>query len=356
MSLPSSFSSRRVVAVTVSVLSLGVGACRGCEPEGGKPGAADAVAPSTTTAPAAADAAPPPPAPIADGGVVADAAAAARRPRAPGCRAPQGATSFRGRVRRPEGERSYEVRLPSPIDPDKPARVVFVIHPFGSTALDFLNATHFSEVFVPAGWAVVSPEGINKSFNAGDCCGEAAREKVDDVGFLLAIADDLREKACIDDERMYFTGFSNGGFLSQAFACAHAERVAAIGSVGAVLGVRPCAPSEPVSALLVNGIGDDVIPIDGGGPFRTRPLVETYDTWMDAGTCAESFGDAGISRSAVNAVCRTRPCREGRTLETCLVPYAHVWMVRSHPAGDAASARQTAREMLEFFDGYGVRP
>ncbi len=295
-----------------------------------------------------------------DSGVssIADASARARaaRPPAPGCRSPSGPSAYRGHLKRPEGERAFEVRLPAaPVDPMHPARVVFVIHPFGSSALDFMNATHFPEIFGAAGWVVISPEGVNKSFNAGDCCGEAAHSKIDDVGFLLAILDDVRERSCIDDDRVYLTGFSNGGFMSQAFACAHADRVGAIASVGAVLGVRPCEPSEPVSVLLVNGVGDDVIPMDGGGPFRTRPLTETLGVWRDAGHCEARFGDAGVMRSPVGATCRVEPCAEGRTLEACTVPYAHVWMVRSHPAGDPPSQRQTAREMLEFFDGYGVR-
>jgi polyhydroxybutyrate depolymerase len=277
------------------------------------------------------------------------------RPRVPGCKVTPPSRSYRGSIKRPEGDRAYEVRLP-PTDGPEPARVLFAIHPFGSTALEFLNATHLADVFGAAGWVTIAPEGINRSFNGGDCCGEAVRAKLDDVGLFLAIVDDLREHACIEDERLYLTGFSNGGFMSQAFACRHPERVGAIASVGAVLGVRPCEPKEPVSVLLVNGIGDNVIPPDGGGPFRTRPLSETLETWRDAGGCEPRFGDAGISKSIVGAACRTEPCQAGRTLEVCSVPYAHVWMVRSHPAGDVASARQTAREMLEFFETYGVRP
>jgi len=277
------------------------------------------------------------------------------RPRAPGCDKPTSAPAARHAVKRPEGERAYEVRLPTSPS-DQPARVLFAIHPFGSNANEFLKATLLHEVFSAAGWVTIAPEGIARSFNGGDCCGEAARSKIDDTGTYLAILDDLRERACIDDDRVFLTGFSNGGFMSQAFACKYPERTGAIASVGAVLGVRPCLPSEPVSVLLVNGVGDDVIPIDGGGPFRTRPLSETIDAWRAAGSCQPSlFGDAGISRSVVGANCRVEPCRDERTFEHCLVPYAHAWMVRSHPAGNAASARQTAREMLEFFEAYGVR-
>lgn len=293
----------------------------------------------------------------ASGAASSDAAAAPREP-APGCTKPVGSQplAFRGHIARPEGSRAYEVRLPAAADPQHPARVVFILHPFGSTALDYLNATHFPEIFNPAGWAVVAPDGVNRSFNAGDCCGQASREKVDDVGFLLAIIDDLKERACIQPERVYLAGFSNGGFLSQAFACAHPERVGAIQSVGGMVGVHPCEPKEPVSALIVNGIGDDVIPVDGGGPYHTHSLGETLDTWRDAGGCEDLPGDGGVSRSVVGVVCRTQSCREGRTLESCLAPYAHVWMVKSHPAGDVGSARQTAREVKEFFELHGIKP
>ncbi|MBK6696640.1 MAG: alpha/beta fold hydrolase [Myxococcales bacterium] len=344
------FAQPIVAALVFLGTTLSMAACGGCEQRDAGRGDASStvVTPAPSSPKAIADAAPE----AAPVDAAALDAAAPKRARAPGCERRDAPREFHGTVSRPEGEQRYEARLPMNRY-DAPAQILFTVHPFGSSTNEFLRHTHLAEVFGTKNWVTVAPEGVRKSFNGGDCCGEAAKSKLDDVGLLLAIADDLRERACIDDERLYVTGFSNGGFLGQAFACAHPERVGAVASVGAVLGVHPCEPREPVSVLLVNGIGDDVIPPDGGGPFRTRPLSETVRTWSRVSGCTE---DAGVTRSPVNAVCRRTACQMGRALEVCTVPYAHVWMVRSHPAGDLASARQTAREMLEFFERSGVPP
>ena len=61
---------------------------------------------------------------------------------------------------------------------------------------------------------IVSPEGIQRSFNALDCCGYALSSKIDDVGFFSEILATLeKEFAYVKSSFSYAVGWSNGGFM-----------------------------------------------------------------------------------------------------------------------------------------------
>lgn len=61
---------------------------------------------------------------------------------------------------------------------------------------------------------IVAPEGIQRSFNALDCCGYALSSKIDDVGFFSEILATLeKEFAYVKSSFSYAVGWSNGGFM-----------------------------------------------------------------------------------------------------------------------------------------------
>jgi poly(3-hydroxybutyrate) depolymerase len=49
------------------------------------------------------------------------------------------------------------------------------------------------------------------TWNAGNCCGCALENGVDDIGFLRARREKLESDYAFERKRMYFTGISNGG-------------------------------------------------------------------------------------------------------------------------------------------------
>ncbi|MGC4005207.1 MAG: PHB depolymerase family esterase [Pirellulales bacterium] len=65
------------------------------------------------------------------------------------------------------------------------------------------------------GFVVVYPYGSGDRerllfWNAGNCCGDAYRDQVDDVGFVRALLDELYRLLPIDADRMFLSGMSNG--------------------------------------------------------------------------------------------------------------------------------------------------
>jgi polyhydroxybutyrate depolymerase len=112
-----------------------------------------------------------------------------------------------------------------------------------------------------AGFVVVHPESSTSpgSWNAGACCDPAASAKVDDMGFLVALLDQLDSTLCVDDKRVYAMGLSNGGYMSYRIGCELADRVAAVGPVASGLAVSGCSPSRPVPLFAVHGTSDPLV-------------------------------------------------------------------------------------------------
>lgn len=86
--------------------------------------------------------------------------------------------------------------------------------------------------------------------------------KVGDVDRLLALVDAIDR--CAPVSSVSLVGFSNGGLMANALACAAADRVRAVVLVASgYAGLGRCAPSRPVSVLDIHGSGDTVVPYRG---------------------------------------------------------------------------------------------
>lgn len=110
--------------------------------------------------------------------------------------------------------------------------------------------------------AVVYPAGLGGSWDAGTCCGDAVKEHVDDVGFLIHVIHLVQKLRPLDLTRVYVAGFSNGGMMALRAVCERPDVFAAAVAVSATL-QAPCRGPKPVSALLVNGLRDTTIPYRG---------------------------------------------------------------------------------------------
>jgi polyhydroxybutyrate depolymerase len=96
----------------------------------------------------------------------------------------------------------------------------------------------------------------------------------------------------IDDDRVYFTGESNGGFMAYRMACDLADRIAGIWVIAGAthLEQSDCDPSRPVNVLHMHNAGDPTI-LFGGGQTATNPLstypgvLTTLSYWADYNGC-----------------------------------------------------------------------
>lgn len=162
--------------------------------------------------------------------------------------------------------RTFNVHVPSSYDPTERTPLVLNFHGFSSNAG---QQSLFSNMIAKSdaeGFIAVHPDGISSSWNGGSCCGQAASMDIDDVGFVADMLDELEQIACVDTRRVYATGMSNGGFMSNRLGCELSDRIAAIAPVAGVTGVSTCQPSRPVPVMHVHGTGDTTVPYSGAAP------------------------------------------------------------------------------------------
>jgi polyhydroxybutyrate depolymerase len=193
-------------------------------------------------------------------------------------------------------ERRYLVHLPPQYDAARNWPLVLSFHGSNSNAQIQLEFTAMNETADREGFVVVYPFGTGERerllfWNAGNCCGFAHKQQVDDVAFVQALVQRLMQEVNIDKNRVYATGMSNGAMMAYLLASEMAEVFAAIAPVAGTMGTETCRPSRPVSVLHFHGGADEFVPVEGGVGRRSATgthhfsLDHSIRAWVAANSC-----------------------------------------------------------------------
>lgn len=209
-------------------------------------------------------------------------------------------------------ERHYLVHVPTGYHGQTPVPVVMMLHGGGGTSEAAVTETGWSAKADQAGFLVVFPDALPPDpakrsnfgrnpqlWNDGSERFYAGQNRVDDVGFLNAVLDDLSVRFAVDTRRLFVTGFSNGASMAFRFGAAASTRVAAIAPVAGACWVDPGTPERPVPMLYITGTADPLNLIEGGVPkllnggsdtvrAKAKPPVRaSILKWVRAGACPE---------------------------------------------------------------------
>jgi len=202
-------------------------------------------------------------------------------------------------------QRSYRVHIPSGYDGLTSLPLVVVIHGAFDTARGIEKISGFSQIADRETFIVLYPEGIGilgylQHWNAGHCCGKAANERIDDVGYLVEAIEDVCMRLTVDRSRVYMVGFSNGGMMTYRFAAEHPDKLAAAAAIAASIGGRSNAaaplwriqkPDKKLPIFIMHGLNDDDIPFSGGrsmvrkGDRSYLSVRDSVQFWIDANGC-----------------------------------------------------------------------
>jgi polyhydroxybutyrate depolymerase len=157
-------------------------------------------------------------------------------------------------------DRTYRVYKPSGLKGSAP--LVVMLHGGFGSAEQAERTYGWNQVADAQKFVVAYPDGIGRAWNVHGCCGRAAGQSIDDVGFISAMVGDIGRGVDIDSSRTYATGISNGGMMSYALAC-NSDMFAAIGPDSATQ-LDPCTSPHPTSVMHIHGTADRQIPYNGG--------------------------------------------------------------------------------------------
>jgi polyhydroxybutyrate depolymerase len=168
-------------------------------------------------------------------------------------------------------DREYLLSIPDRYDPAKPAPLVFDFHGLGSNMQEQSLYTKVDQQASERGYVVITPNGQGGVLRHWSLV--PATTANPDVAFTQAMLRTTYRALCIDQQRVFSTGISNGAMFSTLLACALPGRLAAIAPVAGINATEVCAVGTPrVSVLAFHGTADPIVPYAGGAYFSGTPI------------------------------------------------------------------------------------
>jgi polyhydroxybutyrate depolymerase len=289
-------------------------------------------------------------------------------------------------------EREYRLHLPTGYDSGTAVPLVLAIHGYTGTAeaLERRDAS-FSRHADEHGYAVVYPQATGfevagtmiTSWNdlacnaspgpeGSTCTGDADDYPTppecgdprecdwcschDDIGFITAMLDEIESTVCVDLDRVFATGMSNGAMFTHRLGCDLSDRFAAIAPVGGTLARGfNCAPGPSPKISMINfyGTRDTVVRFDGTPSedgFLYTPTSQVMAAWAgpESQRCSAADSPYPTSKDGMQGFrCVQRAgCATGAEVVDCAWDGGHDW---PHKGDD-----QFAIDVIwEFFEKNG---
>jgi len=169
-------------------------------------------------------------------------------------------------------QRYYKIYIPSNLKPDSP--LLLVLHGSMQSIDDIRTYTgyEFERLAEQHGFALIYPQGFKNNWN--DCRKSASYpakvENIDDLAFMQALIETASKDYGIDKDKVFLSGWSNGGHLGFKAALEKPDMFAAIAAISANLPTpdnSDCSISDADktgSMLIMNGTADPINPHEGG--------------------------------------------------------------------------------------------
>lgn len=165
--------------------------------------------------------------------------------------------------------RQFIVRVPNNYDRNKNYKLIFAFHWVGGSMNDISNGGTDRELWSYYGLQrqagetaiLVAPNGLNAGWaNSGG----------EDIAFVDAMIKDIENNLCVDQRQRFALGFSYGGSMSYAVACARAKDFRAVAVLGGGQLSGCSGGNDPIAYIGIHGISDGTLNISGGKGMRDR--------------------------------------------------------------------------------------
>ena len=192
-------------------------------------------------------------------------------------------------------DRYYYIQLAHP-EAEGSSSLLFNLHGYNSSALEQMNYTRFNDLANTKenNFILIHPQGaeLNTILTYGSSHWNSGAwtvgSTVDDIGFIDTIIELVSQKYNLNQERIYSTGMSNGGFMSYHLACNLSSKIAAVASVTGSMSketYEDCNPAHPTSIIQFHGTIDVTVPFQGNSTLGMRSINDVMDYWKVYNAC-----------------------------------------------------------------------
>jgi polyhydroxybutyrate depolymerase len=280
-------------------------------------------------------------------------------------------------------DRHYFLTIPPHYDGHSPVPLIVNLHGFGDNAQSQNAETDMPAIAGARGYVVVAPDGgplrvplnlVPGAASASQFQGQpfwnvfepgivdfgpphgqnlgidASAVGADDVGFISQLIDTVSRRLCIDGNRVYVAGMSNGAGMATTLGCALGNRLSAIVAVSGVNLTGKCVGRSPMSVLAIHGDADTTVPYAGNGllsyHFGNPSVPERMAQWAQRDRC-QAAPSVTHPRPGL-AVARWGGCAAGTDLQLWTIAgWPHRWP-RARTSTDPGVIDAT-RVALAFF-------
>jgi polyhydroxybutyrate depolymerase len=235
-------------------------------------------------------------------------------------------------------ERSFLLYTPEGYSGSASVPLVIVLHGAQGSGRQISEFTGFNGFADKKTFIVLYPDAFGGFWNDGrtDEYSPSFTAKIDDVGFISSLIDEMHSHYNIDQGRVYAAGFSNGGMMVFRLGIAIPERLAAVASVAGALPkmLASATPAAAVPVLIINGTADRTVPWRGGRLYsrgrshgETLSVVDTTLYWAAKNKCSAKTSVTILPTAAKTG----RPAF--RLMYTCTRPESDVVLVALQGGG-----------------------
>lgn len=166
-----------------------------------------------------------------------------------------------------------------------PLPVVVDIHGYIEGAVVHTNMTQMGAYGDEQGFITIFPNGPGPIAHWDTRLGSA------DLEWFGTLFDNIESTLCVDTNRIFVSGLSNGAEMTSSVACTYSDRVASVAPVAGIQIPAGCTFTRPVPVLTIHGTEDPYFPIAGG----LGPAAEALPSSYHEGTIGEHPGDPSLA-------------------------------------------------------------
>lgn len=262
-------------------------------------------------------------------------------------------------------DRTYLLTVPDNYAASTPAPLVVDLHGLGANGTIEAAYSKLGEKGAARGVITITPDALNKMWTIPPLPGN------DDVGFVNAAMDHVEATLCVDRNREYVAGISNGAAFVGGFSCQAADRLAAFSMIAGPNAYRPCTDKPPVAFVGFHGTDDPLVPYAGGRLFQgtdpngfggdgprvggllsLKPTEEALAGWARRNGC--SSGPATSTVSAHVSLIGFTDCTKGADARLYRIDGGgHTWpgakAIPGDPLGATTAEIDASTIILDFF-------
>ena len=252
-------------------------------------------------------------------------------------------------------QRDYILYVPASYSAATSVPLVFNFHGYTSNANQQMWYGDFRPIADSEGFIIVHPEGTLDNSGTSHWNVGWGGSTVDDIGFTESLIDNLIASYNIDNNRIYSTGMSNGGFMSYQLACELSDRIAAIASVTGSMSTNwfnNCSPNHQMPIMEIHGT------VDGSVPYATIPSI--MDFWTNFNNCNNTPIITNVPDINTNDGCTAEHQiwengTNGATVEHYkIIDGEHSWPGALFSNGTTNQDINAAEKIWEFFNKYDI--